>query len=141
MVRRYLFSVEVLYHVERIIKPHIDRRECCKLSQCASNSPRCDSFPLPVLWQFQLCHIQKGIYIPGKHAGSRGAIHRALPALISLAMVMAIYHRTVTCIGNLIKIINELCHCISVILVAGKYFVDRIDDYGCIAPILCPADQ
>ena len=138
----YIFlRCKMLHHMERIIKPYINRREWLELTQSAGYTPCRNALTPAILWQLQLRHIQQCIHIPGEYARSSGTVHAALPALVPLAVVMAIDHCTIALGSDPVKVAAKLCHLIGIVLASSQHLVNRVDDNGNIAFLLRPTDQ
>ena len=96
LVRR----VEVLKHMNWIIEPYIHMGKPGELTQRPLDAP-CGHVGAAPLWrQFQLDNVQYSVRIPREHAGAGRTVHTAFPALCSLAVVVAIDHRTAGLLGN-----------------------------------------
>ena len=89
----------------------------------------------------QLRHIQHGVRVSREHAGAGRTVHTAFPALCSLAVVVAIDHRTPKLTAHQIELIAEFRHLIGRIFVAGDNFVDRVQHHGDVSAFCGPADQ
>ena len=76
----------------------------------------------------ELCHIQHGIRVTGKHAGAAGAVHAALAALGTLGVVVAVDHGTVQRTTDKVELVAELCHLVGTVLVAGQNFINRVNN-------------
>ena len=91
--------------------------------------------------QFQLHHVNERVRVASKHAGSTGAVLRSFLPLIPLAVVVTVYYGAVQLIADPVKLIAELCHLVSGILVTGDYLIDRVNDNSGIIPLHRTPDQ
>lgn len=89
----------------------------------------------------ELCHIQHGIRVTGKHAGAAGAVHAALAALGTLGVVVAVDHGTVQRTADKVELVAELCHLVGAVLVTGDDLVDGVEDDGGVTLFPGPADE
>ena len=89
----------------------------------------------------QLCHVQHSVRVAGKHAGTTGAVHAALAALSTFAVVVAVDDGAAQLTADQIELVAKLGHLVSAVLVAGDDFINRVQYHRNVALLGGPADE
>nr|DAE44311.1 MAG TPA: hypothetical protein [Caudoviricetes sp.] len=89
----------------------------------------------------ELGHVQHGIRVTGKDAGAGCAIHAALAALRTLAVVVGVDHGTVEFMTDFVELAAEFGHLFRRVFVAGQNLINGVKDDGSKALLLGAADE